>query len=158
MSQSSFSSIVRGVAAMDVSQDDVKPKATKAFVPSHKSTHSPNGQTTISRQNSMTKLRTKYAKPHPFQLASSSQSNAVRLALESQAQAQQPACPPSPSKEAKAAANTFDIGSYDGWFEAETTEGRGQVVYGESAKELALDSSHASVSIYSSSCITQAFG
>lgn len=148
MSQSSLSSIVRGVGAMDISQDDVKPNVSKSFVPNHKSTRSQNGQTTISRQNSVSKLLTKYAKPHPFQPAPSSQSNAVRLALASQAQAQQLAWPPSPSKEAKAAANTLDIGRYDGGFEAETAEGRGQVVYGEAAKELALDSSHASVLFY----------
>ena len=49
--------------------------------------------------------------------------------------------PSSPSKEAKAAANTLDIGRYDGGFEAETAEGRGQAVFGDAAKELALDSS-----------------
>jgi hypothetical protein len=144
---------------MDVSQDEAKHTSAKAFVPGHKPTHSQNGQKTISRQNSVSKLLTKYAKPHPFQPAPSSQSNAVRLALASQAQAQQPArpfapsnthnrsqppsAPPSPSKEAKAAATTFDIGRYDGGFEVETAEGRGQVVYGEAAKELALDSSQA---------------
>ncbi|KAF8506321.1 kinase-like protein [Gautieria morchelliformis] len=51
--------------------------------------------------------------------------------------------PPSPSNEADAAASILDIGRYDGGFEAENAEGRGQAVYGEAAKELALDSSQA---------------
>ena len=158
MSQSSLSSIVRGVAAMDISQEEIKPKP---FIPGHKPTQSQAGQMTISRQNSVSKLLTKYAKPHPFQPAPSSQSNAVRMALASQAQAHQSGRPfapstaanqphvppingpPSPSKEAKVAAGTFDIGRYDGGFETETEEGRGQVVFGEAAKDLALDSSQA---------------
>ena len=143
MSQSSLTSIVRGVAGMDISQGDIKPMP---FIPSHKSTHSQSSQRTISRQNSVSKLLTKYAKPHPFQPAPSSQSSVVRMAIASQGPAHQSQIQPStgrslPSKEAKAPANTLDIGQYDGGFEAETAEGRGQAVFGEAAKELALDSS-----------------
>ena len=134
---------------MDISQEEIKPNPS---IPGHKQTHPQTGQGTISRQNSVSKLLTKYAKPHPFQPVLSSQSSVVRMALASQAhvfQSGQPSTantqpstsPSSPSKEAKAAASTLDIGRYDGGFEAETAEGRGQAVLGEAAKELALDSS-----------------
>lgn len=138
---------------MDISQDDIKPKP---FIPTHKST---NSQSNHSRQNSVSKLLTKYAKPNPFQPAPASQSNAVRLALASNAQAQptsqqqplgallinsQPTTvKSSPAEDTKLAGKDIDIGRYDGGFEAENAEGRGEFVYGEAAKALALDSSQA---------------
>ncbi|KAF8508942.1 kinase-like protein [Hysterangium stoloniferum] len=154
MSQASLSSLVHGVASMDISQDESK---IRAFVPTHKPTNSQNSQKSLGRQNSVTKLLTKYAKPNPFQPAPSSQSNAVRMAIASQAQAQgrplapsstvnqlqPPTAPPSPSKEAKEVAQSLDIGRYDGGFEVENAEGRGEVISGDAAKELALDSSQA---------------
>lgn len=146
MSQTSLASIVRGVASMDISQDDIKPK------PAHKPATT---QGSHSRQNSVSKLLTKYAKPNPFQ--PTSQSNAVRLALLSHAQAQQTpqtlgassikgqptTAPPSPVKDTKLLGGEIDIGKYDGGFEVENAEGRGEFVYGEAAKALALDSSQA---------------
>jgi len=163
MSQPSMTSIINGVAAMDISQEDIR---SKTFIPGHKPSNSQSSQKTISRQNSVSKLLTKYAKPVPFQPAPTSQSHAVRMAMASQAQhttrqitppstsprSQPPTAPSSPSKDAKRATKALDIGSYDGGFEAEVAEGRGQVVHGEAAKELALDSSQACVIFHLSEC------
>jgi aurora kinase, other len=111
---------------MEIGQDI----QSKPFVPSHKPTQSQS----ISRQNSVSELLTKYAKPHPL-FAPSTSTNRVNT--------QPPTGLPPPSNEANVAANTLDIGRYDGGFEAESAEGRGQAVFGEAAKELALDSSQA---------------
>ncbi|KAF8583124.1 kinase-like protein [Ramaria rubella] len=101
---------------MDISQDP------KTFVPGHKPTHSQSSQKIISRQ---------------------AQAQRSGRPLAASTAANEPPPPPSPSKETKAAAISFDIGRYDGGFEAENAEGRGQFVFGEAAKELALDSSQA---------------
>jgi aurora kinase len=79
------------------------------------------------------------------------------MALASQAQAQgRPFAPSStvnqlqpvtalssPSKRVKDPSQSIDIGRYDGGFEVENAEGRGDVISGDAAKELALDSSQA---------------
>ncbi|GJJ15530.1 Serine/threonine-protein kinase ark1 [Clathrus columnatus] len=143
MSQTALASIVRGVASMDISQDDIKPKP---FIPTHKPTNSQgSGSTSHNRQASVSKLLTKYAKPNPFQPAPSNQSNAVRLALASNTHQTQQTAPPSPVKVTvtKLFGDEIDIGKYDGGFEAESAEGRGEFVHGEAAKALALDSSQA---------------
>ncbi|KIJ54546.1 hypothetical protein M422DRAFT_152697 [Sphaerobolus stellatus SS14] len=55
----------------------------------------------------------------------------------------QPVPAPSSSSKEPKTTNALDIGRYDGGFEAEDEAGRGKLVYGEAAKELALDSSQA---------------
>lgn len=121
----SVNSLTRQVAAIEISSKPNTAGTTRT------NTH----QKKPSQDVSKTKLLNKLAAPNPFGPAQSKSSSSI-------AATKQQLRPPSPTKpqlRVKPAQPTMDIGQYDGGFEND--ERRGGPVYGEVAKELALDSS-----------------
>ncbi|KAI0265612.1 kinase-like domain-containing protein [Gloeopeniophorella convolvens] len=136
----SIGSVTRQIAALEISAK--QNGATKPARPTHQKTTSQTG---------VSKLLTKFAAPHPFpeskskplgktipkKVASSAQSTTKAAAAPAAAKTTTTTRTPSPPKLND---GEIDIGRYDGGFEIEN-EKRGEVVHGEAAEELALDSS-----------------
>ncbi|KAI0298141.1 kinase-like domain-containing protein [Multifurca ochricompacta] len=141
----SVGSVTRQIAALEISTKQNGATTTKPTRPRHQKTAS-------ASQTSVTKLLTKFAPPHPFPepkfkpsqvQAKTISSKPVTNSAQSVPRSQPPT---STSHKATSSARTpqlpnqVDIGKYDGGFEIEN-EKRGQVVEGEAARDLALDSS-----------------
>ncbi|KAF7340210.1 Kinase-like protein [Mycena venus] len=109
-------SVTRQIAALEISGSSSRPPAPTSSIarPTH---------TKHASQPNVAKLLTKFAAPN----LNPSQTSLANL-------------PPPPRKDNDATQPALDIGRYDGGLELENEE-RGEVVSGEAAAELALDSS-----------------
>ncbi|GBE85210.1 Serine/threonine-protein kinase ark1 [Sparassis crispa] len=114
----SVGSVTRQIAALEISSKQNVGRPTHQKKPS---------------QNNVSKLLTKFASPHPF-----SAQPVLTKTTSSTSLANKQSRPPSPVK--PPAKPALDIGKYDGGFEIDN-ESRGERVYGEAARQLALDSS-----------------
>ncbi|KAF9046378.1 other/AUR protein kinase [Panaeolus papilionaceus] len=117
----SINSVTRQIAALEISNK--KPTTTTAK-PLSKQPSQPN----------VAKLLTKFAAPNPFNSVTNKPANPSSLRHPT------PSGVPSSSSRTIGQGSALDIGRYDGGLETDN-EKRGEVVYGEAAEELALDSS-----------------
>lgn len=134
----SLGQITRQLSALEISS---KPNTTRP--PTHQKKPS---------QPNVSKLLSKYAAPNPFPASSTLQKAATTTTTTTnKSTTARPASPTRPataqssqssqySQSSQSSKPAFDIGRYDGGFEIEN-ETRGEVVTGEAAAELALDSS-----------------
>ncbi|CAL1713551.1 unnamed protein product [Somion occarium] len=128
----SINSVTRQIAALEISS---KPNTTRPTTTNH--------QKKSSQDASKIKLLNKYAAPNPFVPTHTKSSSSVSSVATVKQQVSRPPSPTKPQQKSKPAAPaqpSFDIGKYDGGFELDQ-ESRGGKVYGDAAKELALDSS-----------------
>ncbi|KAI0072038.1 kinase-like protein [Panus rudis PR-1116 ss-1] len=127
----SIGSVTRQIAALEIS--------SKQNTGTTRSTH----QKKPSQNANVSKLMNKYAAPNPFQPSHTKSASTTSIPATTKQQPSRPASPtkaqPQPKPTTSSQQSTFDIGKYDGGFEAD--EDRGQKVYGEAADDLALDSS-----------------
>jgi len=111
----SVGAVTRQIAALELSK---QPSSTRSFHPKNP-----------SQSNNVSKLLSKFAAPNPFPNTKPPHPlSSLRDPT------------PSNSKKGIFAQKSIDIGSYDGGLEIEDAK-RGELVYGEAAEELALDSS-----------------
>ncbi|KAJ7134238.1 other/AUR protein kinase [Mycena epipterygia] len=111
-------SVTRQIAGLEISGSSARPQAASIPRPTHTKQ--------ASQGQNVAKLLTKFAAPNPHQ----SQTNLSNL-------------PPPPPSRSDTAPPAIDIGRYDGGLETEN-EKRGDVVSGDAAADLALDSSRSS--------------
>ncbi|KZS93722.1 kinase-like protein [Sistotremastrum niveocremeum HHB9708] len=144
MSSTQVAGLTKAVHDLSITDNGTKqPKERSNIRPTHKPT---------SSTSSITKLLSKHAAPHPFSASAGSGTTAGnRIALgphasstnllKKSSQISLKSQIPSPVKVVKKTTPLVDIGKYDGGLEADNVE-RGEKVYGDAAKELALDSSY----------------
>jgi aurora kinase len=119
----SIGTVTKQIAALEITSK--KPANPQPPRPAHSKHPS---------QTSVAKLLTKFAAPNP--IPKPAQPSALRNQTNTE---KITAAPPSTTKPVPKP-STIDIGKYDGGFEKDNEE-RGEKVYGEAAKDLALDSS-----------------
>ncbi|KAE9396278.1 kinase-like protein [Gymnopus androsaceus JB14] len=124
-------SVTRQIAALELSNK-------KPGITTNNSTARPPLHSKHSSQTNVAKLLTKYAAPNPH-LPGSSTKSTKPVAGTAIPKTKPPHTGNTPVPEAT---QPFDIGNYDGGLELEN-EKRGEKIFGEAAKELALDSSSA---------------
>lgn len=122
----SVASVTRQIAALEISNNK-KPASTTARPPLHSKQPS---------QTNVAKLLTKFAAPNTTTVPSKSKSTASSSSLRTQPSAATLNEKPSTTTHSQ----QIDIGKYDGGLEIDN-EKRGEIVSGDAAKELALDSS-----------------
>lgn len=121
---SSVGAVTRQIAALEISTGGSKQTSTTSSSSSSRSLH------TKQPSQNVAKLLTKFAAPNPFSSKPLPPSSSLRHVAQNQATRE-----PDPATQ-----SSIDIGRYDGGLEIDE-EKRGEVVFGEAAEELALDSS-----------------